>query len=93
MGCTQIELDYHDTAETGRTINLMELFGHCRLAVPKLFSGLRQKTYVDINVQVLNLLGNKDYESIGTVLGSPLLGQPLAAIPGRSLRYSFSFSR
>jgi hypothetical protein len=77
----------------GPYCNSMQLFAHRRIAVPKLFSAPNQKLYVDLGVQGLNLLGNKDYVSMGTVIGSPLYGQPLAAVPGRSLRFSFSFVR
>lgn len=77
----------------GAYYNSMELFAHRRFALPKVFMRPRQETYLDCNVQVLNLLGNKDYSSFGGVLGSPLFEQPLAAAPGRSFRFSFGFSR
>jgi hypothetical protein len=76
----------------GTDYNLMEMYIYRRFAVPKLFLRSSQKTYLDFNMKVLNVLGNKDYSSFGTVLGSPLLGQPLAAAPGRSYQLSFSFS-
>jgi hypothetical protein len=76
----------------GPQYNLMELFVHRRFAVPELISESKQKTYVDLNVQVVNLLGNKDYSNLGTVIGSPLFQQPLAAAPGRSVRFSLGFS-
>jgi len=72
--------------------NSMELFLHRRFAVPEFLIGPRLKTYLDFNLQVLNLLGNKDYSSFGSVIGSPLFEQPLAAAPGRSFRFSFGFS-
>lgn len=77
---------------SGTDYNLMEMYVYRRIAVPKLLLRSAQKTYLDFNMQVLNVLGNKDYSSFGTVLGSPLLGQPLAAAPGRSYQFSFSFS-
>ncbi len=76
----------------GTRYNSMELFVHRKFAVPELFSRERQKTYLDCNVQVLNLLGNRAYSTLGAVIGSPLFGQPLAAAPGRSLRFSLGFS-
>lgn len=72
--------------------NSMELFLHRRFAVPEFLLGPKLKTYLDFNLQVLNLLGNKDYSSFGSVIGSPLFEQPLAAAPGRSFRFSFGFS-
>lgn len=78
---------------SGTDYNLMDMYVYRRFAVPKLLFGSSQRTYLDCNMQVLNLLGNTDYTSFGTVLGSPLFGQPLAATPGRSYQFSFSFSR
>ena len=77
---------------SGPSYNSMELFAHSRIAMPKCFSAKSQKTYLDINVQIPNLLDNKNYVSMGTILGSPLFGQPLAAAPGRSFQFSISFS-
>jgi hypothetical protein len=77
----------------GPNYNSLSLFVHRRFAVPQLFSESRQKTYLDCNVQVINLLGNRDYSNLGTVTGSPLYGQPLAAAPGRAFRFSFGFSQ
>ena len=77
---------------SGPSYNSMELFAHSRIAMPMCFSAKSQKTYLDINVQIPNLLDNKNYMSMGTILGSPLFGLPLAAVPGRSFQFSISFS-
>jgi hypothetical protein len=76
----------------GPSFNSMEVFVHRRFAVPELLLRARQKTYLDCNIQVLNLLGSQDVSSLGGVTGSPTFGQPLAAAPGRSFRFSFGFS-
>lgn len=76
----------------GPSYNSMDAFVHRRFAVPYLFSESSQKTYLDCNVQAINLLGNRDYTNLGTVTGSPLYGQPLAAAPGRAFRFSFGVS-
>ena len=76
----------------GTSYNSMELFLHRRFAMPPLLLRTNQKTYLDCNVQVQNLLGNQDYATLGTVTGSPTFGQPLAAAPGRSFHFSFGFS-
>ena len=76
----------------GTYYNSMELFAHSRIAMPKLFSRPNKKTYLDLYLQIPNLLNNKNYQSLGTVLGSPLFGQPLAAAPGRSFQFSINFS-
>jgi hypothetical protein len=77
----------------GAQYNSMDLYMYRRVGMPKVFSESSKKMYLDVNVQVFNLLDNKDYSSYGTVLGSALLGQPLAAAPGRSFRFSLSVSR
>jgi hypothetical protein len=76
----------------GTSYNSMALFMHRKFAVPELLVRAKQKTYLDCNVQVQNLLGNQDYSTLGTVTGSPTFGQPLAAAPGRSFHFSFGFS-
>ncbi|MHB1865593.1 MAG: hypothetical protein ACYCPS_05575 [Candidatus Saccharimonadales bacterium] len=77
---------------SGTDYNLMDAYLYRRLAIPKFLLRFNRRTYLNCNMQVLNLLNNQDYSSFGTVLGSPLLGQPLAAAPGRSYQFSFSFS-
>jgi hypothetical protein len=77
---------------SGSSYNSMELFTNYRFAVPKIFMKGDERKYLGLNVQVHNLLGNKDYSSFGTVLGSPLFEQPLAAGPGRSFQFFLSFS-
>jgi hypothetical protein len=77
---------------SGTDYNLMDVYIYRRLAMPKFLLRSNQRTYLDCNLQVLNLLNNQDASSFGTVLGSPLLGQPLAAAPGRSYQFSFSLS-
>ena len=76
----------------GPSYNSMEVFVHRRFAVPQFFLRAARKTYLDCNVQVLNLLGNKDVSNQGTVMASPTFSQPLAAAPGRSFRFSFGVS-
>lgn len=70
----------------GPSYNSTELFAHRRIPIRNLLSHSRHKMYVNLTVQVLNLLGNKNSVSIGTVFGSALLGRSLAALPGRSVR-------
>jgi len=77
---------------SGTDYNLMNMYVYRRFAVPKFLLRSSQRTYLNCNMQVLNLLNNQDASSFGTVLGSPLLGQPLAAAPGRSYQFSFSLS-
>jgi hypothetical protein len=46
---------------------------------------------LNVGVQANNLLDNRNYWSLGSVSGSPLFGQPLGAMPGRSLRTFVTF--
>jgi len=77
----------------GAAYNCMELFAHRRFALPRLFPISRQKLHADIGLNVENLFGNRNYVSLGNVIGSPLLGRPLTALGGRSLRLSLDFAR
>lgn len=55
--------------------------------------GGRQTTLgFDAGMQADNLLGNRNYLELGSVVGSPLFGRPLAAMPGRSLRLWFNLA-
>jgi len=51
------------------------------------------KTPLRLNagVQANNLLGNRNYWSLGSIYGSPTFGQPLGAMPGRSFRTFMTF--
>jgi len=46
-----------------------------------------------LGVQLDNLLNNKNFLNFGSVAKSPQFGQPLGALPGRSLRVWFNFDR
>ena len=61
-----------------------------RIALPKIEG--RAAGYINIGIQGDNLLGNRNYLSIGSIVGSPTFGQPLAATPGRSLHVSVNFN-
>ena len=69
------------------------LFGSRRVALPLPGGRSRQKTYANLNLQVENLLNDRNYVALGSVAGSPLFGVPLVALPGRSVRVSVSFDR
>ena len=68
---------------------------HCtgRIALPIPGGRSRQKTQANIGLHVENLLDNRNYLAVGSILGSPLFGVPLGALPGRSLRLAISFDR
>jgi hypothetical protein len=60
-----------------------------RFAAPRAFG--RMAHGVTVGLRGDNLLGNKNYLSVGSVAGSSSFGHPLAAAPGRSVRLWFSF--
>jgi len=68
------------------TYNSLDLSGYRRIALPSISGKSEKRIYVDLGVQVNNLLGNNNYTGLDSVLGSPLFGRPLGAGPGRSAR-------
>jgi hypothetical protein len=74
----------------GLGYNSVAFYGHKRIALPAFLTGSHKRVFVDLGVQGDNLLGNKNYLSFGSIIGSPTFGQPLAASPGRSIRVWFS---
>ena len=70
----------------------LDLIAQRRIPVPRLSEGTH-RLYAVVGVQASNLLGNKDYIGIGTVIGSTLFGRALAGLPGRTVRFSLGFSR
>ena len=59
---------------------------HRRLVVPRSITGLFP-SHVNIGIELNNPFGWENYLTYGAVAGSPLLGQPLDAQPGRSLKF------
>jgi hypothetical protein len=74
----------------GPSYNSLELFAHRRIALPRPFSS-KERKYLDVGIHAENLLGIRNYTTIGNVIGSPLLGRALAALPARSFRLSLNF--
>jgi hypothetical protein len=68
------------------------LFGSRRLPLPGTGRSGR-KTYANLSLHVENLLNERNVVVVGSVVGSPLFGTPLLALPGRSVRLSVSFDR
>jgi len=70
----------------GPAYNSLSLYGYRRVPIPGL-ARKGKRIYVDIGIHADNILGNKDYTSVGSVVGSPTFGQPLTALPGRAVRF------
>jgi len=67
--------------------NLTSMYFSRRLTVPQ----WKGKLHMNAGLQVDNVLASKNYIGLGSVLASPLFGKPIAAYPGRSLRFWFNF--
>lgn len=65
---------------------------HRRIEVPVL-PGSKKKIGADLGLRIDNLLDNRNYTAVGSVIGSPLFGKPLAALPGRALRLWINVGR
>ena len=70
----------------------LALFAHRRIRIPHLFVRSKEHVYADVGFQADNLLGNKNYLGLGSVIDSPLFGKPFGAFPGRSLRLSINLA-
>ena len=75
----------------GPAFNSLTMYVTKRVALPRFFFRSRERTYVNLGLQGDNLLGNKNYTSYGSIIGSPTFEQPLGASPGRSVRVWFGF--
>src|ERR1035438_9844926 len=80
-------------SEDGPAFRSLTLYAHRRFSVPRFSSESTRRVSFDGGLQVENLLDNKNYLTMGTIFGSPLFGQPLAALPGRSVRFSLNLAR
>ncbi|PYR78670.1 MAG: hypothetical protein DMF86_05425 [Acidobacteria bacterium] len=54
---------------------------------------IKRSLTLDVALRAENLLGARNFTTLNGVLGSPLFGQPLGALPGRSVRVSISVRR
>jgi hypothetical protein len=68
----------------------LALFGSRRIPLPGITGKGGGRLYMNLGVHGENLLGDRNYYSLDPVLASPLFGKPLAAGPGRSIRFWFS---
>jgi hypothetical protein len=71
----------------GPGYNSLSLSAHKRFMIPQGVAHLRSPMFLDFGVQGENLLGNRNYLAVGSVAGSPSFGTPIAALPGRSVRF------
>lgn len=69
---------------------LVSLFFHRTLELPYRPRS-KEKLRADVGLQLDNVLNARNYTSVGAVMGSPLFGKPLSALPGRSARLWFTF--
>jgi len=76
----------------GPAYNSLSLFAHRRIQIPHFLVRSKEKVYADVGFQADNLFGNKNYLSLGSVIGSPLFGKPFGVLPNRSLRLSINLA-
>jgi hypothetical protein len=70
----------------GPRFHALSLYGYRRVTLPDVLVPGPRRLHLNVGVQVNNVLDNKNYLSVGSVVGSPSFGRPLAAYPGRSVR-------
>jgi hypothetical protein len=70
----------------GPRYDSLSLYGSRRISLPSITGKERGRIYLNVGVRADNLLGNRNYLAVDSVLDSPLFGRPLAAGPGRSVR-------
>jgi hypothetical protein len=75
----------------GPGFNSLSLYASRRISLPLPGKPTGKRIHANVRLRVENLLDNRNYLVVGGVAGSPLLGVPLAARPGRALRVSVSF--
>jgi hypothetical protein len=75
----------------GPSYNSLSIYAYRRIAFPRFLPEGKKNFHVNVGVQANNLLSNHNYLTFDSVSSSPLFGQPLAALPGRSLRLWFNF--
>jgi hypothetical protein len=69
----------------GPAYSSVDLFLYRRFALPSLITH-GHKTFLDVGLRALDLLGTTNYVSFDPVIGSPGFGRPVSAYPGRSFR-------
>ncbi len=70
----------------GPGYNSLALYVSRRIALPVPALRGRLRIFVRLGLQGENLLGNRNYTSVGSIIGSPVFGMPLSALPGRAVR-------
>jgi len=65
----------------------VSVFAQRRLALPAPITRLVGVRQVNLGASISNLFDWKHYLAYGSVLGTPLFGQPLEALAGRSVRF------
>jgi hypothetical protein len=78
---------------TGPPYRNTSLYGFRRFRLPGLARESRHPLYANLGFQGENLLGNRNYVALDSVKTSPLFGQPLSALSGRTLRLTFNLGQ
>jgi Carboxypeptidase regulatory-like domain len=68
----------------------VSLYGSRRVSLDRLLHRRRKGSGINMGLEVDDLLGNRNYLTLEAVEDSPLFGQPLSALPGRTVRLWFN---
>ena len=77
----------------GPSYHSLSLYAYRRTRVPWLRAESKHPFFFNVGIQAENLLGSRNYTSVDAVRSSPIFGQPLTALPGRSLRLRLNFDQ
>jgi len=66
----------------------LDVYAYRRIQLPNVWPKAGWRLHVNLGVQAQNILGDRNYLSIGSVVGATNFGRPLAAFPGRSVKLS-----
>lgn len=74
----------------GPSYRSVSLYGSRHVSLGRLLGRYERGSGIDIGLQVDDLLGDRNYLTLEPVEDSPLFGQPLSALPGRTVRVWFN---
>jgi hypothetical protein len=70
----------------------VSLYGSRRVSFDRLLHRHQKGSGINMGLEVDDLLGNRNYLALEAVEDSPLFGQPLSALPGRTVRLWFNLA-
>ncbi len=77
----------------GPSYHDLSLYAFRRFRLPGTAKQSKHNLYANFGIQAENLLGSRNYTALNPVKGSPIFGQALSALPGRSVRLSVNLGQ